>query len=166
MGKTWISHYEKRSTMTTLVAWWILLSRVCRIYPALPYVRMCAQAITLMIIYDRGYKRVPDRNWFVYSRRRSSRDSMSTPRRAWVATTAVIFLLLFILLLLLLVVYISPPKLRFLTSSFAAVTIMASTTGGSRLNSGIYELHHRRGTRTPGPESLPTTDYTRASALV
>lgn len=36
-------------------------------------------AITLMIIYDREHKRVPGRNWFVYSRRRSSRDP---PRRS------------------------------------------------------------------------------------
>lgn len=42
-------------------------------------------------------------------------------------------------------------KLRFLTSSFAAVTIMAFTTGVSRLNSRIYELHRRVGAERERP---------------
>lgn len=121
-----------------------------------------------MIIYDRGHKRVP--GGIDLFTPEGDPHAISCRRRAahgWPRSPPPPPRVFILLLLLLLVVYVNPPKLRFLISSFAAVTAAAFTTGVSRLNSGIYELHRRRGTRTPAPESLPTNGlYTPECAHV
>lgn len=108
---------------------------------------VCAQAITLMIIYDWGHKRVPD-GIDLFTPEGSSRDSTSAPHRAGSRTGGrgrpVLFSTSSPSHWLLPVVYFSPVKLRFLTSSFAAAT-PRRLRGRLRLNSGIYELHRTLG---------------------
>jgi len=115
----------------------LLLSRVCRIAG----ITVRAQAITLMIIYDCGHKRVPSGiDLFtpegdphaISCRRRAVHGWPSSPPPAPPPPPRIFILLL----LLLLVIYVIPPKLRFLMSSFAVVTVVGVYDGRLSLKFG------------------------------